>query len=272
MALELFHQGTHRCVLFNDLVRGDDGIQANQMLIQHGDQAALLDPGGALLYTPLSLAVARYLPTNKLSYIIASHQDPDVIGSVDRWLMYTHAKIVCSRLWGRFVPHSVPHYLDTGDDRYVLVPDEGMRLPFGDSHLQAIPAHFLHSVGNFHTYDPVSRILFTGDMGASTTDSDGSPVQDFEAHIGSMLGFHRRYMASNKACRLWVNRVRKLDIEALVPQHGQPMVGKDMVQRFLNWIEELPCGLDLMQDDGGLPKASSGGVRVRTLNPASAST
>lgn len=267
MALELFHQGTHRCVLFNDLVRGDDGIQANQLLIQHGDQSALLDPGGALLYTPLSLAVARYLPIKQLSYIIASHQDPDVIGSVDRWLMYSQARIVCSRLWGRFVPHSVPHYLDTGDDRYLLIPDDGMRLPFGDSYLQCVPAHFLHSVGNFHTYDPVSRILFTGDMAASTSDSDGSPIRDFDTHIAAMQGFHRRYMASNKACRLWVERVRELDIEALVPQHGRPIVGKAMVARFLEWISELPCGLDLMQASGALLPAA-GHTRVRGFGHA----
>jgi flavorubredoxin len=250
MPIELFNKDAHRCVLFNDLVRGDDGIQANQMLIQHGSYSALLDPGGALLYTPLSLAVARYTPVKQLSYIIASHQDPDVIGSVDRWLMYSQARIVCSKLWGRFVPHSVPHYLETGDDRYQLIPDEGARLPFGDSYLELVPAHFLHSVGNFQTYDPVSRILFSGDVGASTADSDGSPVRNFDAHVPTMAGFHRRYMAGNKACRMWVQRVRQLDIEAIVPQHGRPFVGREIVEQFLNWMNDLQCGLDLMTEAG----------------------
>ena len=98
----LYESAEHRCVAFPDLVRGDDGIQANQFLIQHGEASALLDPGGALLYTPLSMAVARYVPLKQLTYIIASHQDPDVIGSVDRWLVYTGAKVVCSKWWGRF--------------------------------------------------------------------------------------------------------------------------------------------------------------------------
>ena len=48
MATELFRSGDHVCVAFNDLVRGDDGVQANQFLIRHGDQSALIDPGGAL--------------------------------------------------------------------------------------------------------------------------------------------------------------------------------------------------------------------------------
>ena len=62
MANILFEQGDHRCIAFNDLVRGEDGVQANQFLIQHGDKSALLDPGGALLYTPLSMAVSQFTP------------------------------------------------------------------------------------------------------------------------------------------------------------------------------------------------------------------
>ena len=109
----------------------------------------------------------------------------------------------------------------------------------------ALPAHFLHSVGNFHFYDPVSKILFSGDVGASLVDSEPErPVQDFERHIQKMLGFHQRYMVSNKVCRLWVNMVRGLDIEMILPQHGRPFQGREMITKFLNWFENLECGID----------------------------
>ncbi len=251
MATELYQQNGHRVVVFNDLVRGEDGIQANQMLIQRHDHSALLDPGGALLYTPLSMAVSRYVPIKQLSYVFASHQDPDVIGSVDRWLVYSDARIVCSKLWGRFVPHSVPHYLETGDDRYVLLPDEGASLPFGDSMLECLPAHFLHSVGNFNVFDPVSRILFSGDVGASLyAGADYSAVSNFSDHLHLMTGFHRRYMASNKACRIWVQMVRALDVDMIVPQHGLPFAGRVVIKQFLDWLEQLECGIDLMTAPG----------------------
>ena len=64
----------------------------------------------------------------------------------------------------------------------------GDRIRLGGCTLFAVPAHFLHSVGNFQLYDPVSRILFSGDMGASMVD-DASPVNDFVNHIPSMAGF-----------------------------------------------------------------------------------
>lgn len=244
----LYESAEHRCVAFPDLVRGDDGIQANQFLIQHGEDSALLDPGGALLYTPLSLAVARFVPLGKLTWILASHQDPDIIGAVDRWLLYTPATVVCSKLWGRFVPHSVPHYQkQQGGDRYLLLPDAGGRIPMGDSHLQALPAHFLHSVGNFSFYDPVSRILFSGDVGSSMMPAQGdyAPCEDFSALVERMRGFHQRYMASNRVARLWAGMVRQLAPAMIVPQHGLPLRGA-AIGDFLDWLGELRCGIDLL--------------------------
>ena len=72
------------------------------------------------------------------------------------------------------------------------------------------------------------------------------PVTDFDAIVPFMEGFHSRYMNSNKICRLWANMVRSLDVEWIVPQHGRSFKGKEVVARFLSWIEELPCGIDLM--------------------------
>lgn len=253
MAYELFRQNDHLCIAFPDLVRGDEGVQANQFLVVHRGQSALIDPGGALLYTPLSLAVARYVPLKDLNYVCASHQDPDIIGSVDRWLMYTPATIVCSRLWGRFIPHSVPHYQKSGGgDRYLLLPDEGAEIPLGDGALRAFPAHFLHSVGNFQFYDPVSKILFSGDLGASMWDGEYRPVTDFDAHLPTMAAFHRRYMASNRACRWWARRARRLDIAMIVPQHGPPIAGAAAIARFIDWVENLVCGVDLLREDQGV--------------------
>jgi flavorubredoxin len=62
-------------------------------------------------------------------------------------------------------------------------------------------------------------------------------------------------MISNKICRYWVNMVRELDVEWIVPQHGKSFKGKKMVKQFLDWIEQLPCGVDLMtQDNYRIPK------------------
>jgi flavorubredoxin len=68
-----------------------------------------------------------------------------------------------------------------------------------------------------------------------------------------MEGFHRRYMVSRKVCALWANMVRRLDVEMIVPQHGQRFEGKVMIDQFLNWIEHLDCGVDLLNQRNYMP-------------------
>ncbi|VAW33136.1 CDP-abequose synthase (Fragment) [hydrothermal vent metagenome] len=247
--IELYADDNHSCIMFNDLVTGH-GVQANQFLIVSNGQSILLDPGGDLTYMPLTIAAGQVIKTRNLSYIFASHQDPDIIASIDRWLMNTSCKVIISKLWGRFLPHLVSTFVDQhGADiqrRIIEIDDPGQRMRFGKNQVIFLPAHFLHSVGNFQLYDPISKILFSGDMGASIFDSFESIfVEDFAAHIPSMQGFHERYMVSRKVTGLWANMIRELDVEMIVPQHGKAFKGQDMVNQFLNWVAELDCGIDL---------------------------
>ena len=254
----LFDNGAHKVLCFDQLVTGD-GVQSNQFLIIDHDEHALLDPGGDLTYMPLSLAVSQHIPIKELTFVFASHQDPDIIASLDKWFLHTRCKVVCSKLWARFLPHLSAAYLTKQEgtsttDRMIAVPDRGQSIRLGKTSIKALPAHFLHSVGNLQFFDPVSGILFSGDMGASLVD-DAEPVDDFEKHLHTMEGFHRRYMAGNKACRLWSNMVRELKPAMIVPQHGRPFIGPVMIGQFLDWISQLQCGMDLLtQEDYQLPK------------------
>ena len=85
-------------------------------------------------------------------------------------------------------------------------------------------------------------------MGASLVDDASDPITDFVAHIPTMKGFHQRYMCSNRIIRLWVKMVRQMDIEMIVPQHGKPFIGRERINEFLDWIENLQCGIDLMDE------------------------
>lgn len=249
MGVELHNDGGHVCVAFNDLV-DEAGVQSNQFLVIDGEESALIDPGGNLTFSRLYIHAGRYTTVKNLNYVIASHQDPDVVASVNKWLVGTSCKVVIAKVWERFLPHFLaPGNYD--DERIVTIPDEGMDIELGGNVLKALPAHFLHSVGNFHFYDTVSGILFSGDMGASVGGSDdpGTPVSDFEAHIPRMLPFHQRYMVNNKACSLWANMVRALDPAWIVPQHGPSFRGRELIARFLDWVAGLECGTDLLTQD-----------------------
>ena len=249
--ISLFENGHHQCLFFTGIVDGE-AIPSNQLVIVDHGKAALFDPGGELTYTPLSIELSKYIDIQDLSLVFASHQDPDIITSLPRWLMHTQCKVVTSRLWARFLPHLISGFVSgkmqsSLENRMIELPDEGQSIQLGSSRIDAIPAHFLHSVGNFHFYDPTSKILFSGDVGAAITPGeDHLPVTSMDEHIPLMEGFHRRYMASNQACQIWVKRVRQLDIEMIVPQHGKRFVGKQQVEQFLAWFDRLECGIDLL--------------------------
>jgi flavorubredoxin len=43
--------------------------------------------------------------------------------------------------------------------------------------------------------------------------------------------------------------VRELEVDMIVPQHGKRFEGPEMIERFLNWVSELPCGIDLLTQE-----------------------
>lgn len=104
MALELYNDGHHICLLFQNSVTGE-AVQANQALILDGGEAALLDPGGEMTFVALQYILGAYLGPEGPSYILASHQDPDVISSLDLWLKQTSCRILIPAVWERFIPH-----------------------------------------------------------------------------------------------------------------------------------------------------------------------
>lgn len=241
---------THKNVLLEDFSDQGLAVQSNQHLIVDGHEGMILDPGGHKIYSKVLAATMKQLGTAKLRYILLSHQDPDIVAAVNGWLMTTDAVAYVSKLWVRFVPHFGLDRLV--QDRLLPIPDEGMRIELGASELIILPAHFLHSCGNFHVYDPASKILYTGDLGAAL-GANGREVSDFAAHVEHMVGFHRRYMQGNRALRAWTRMVRQLDIEIIAPQHGQLFRGKEMINEFFDWCDQLECGIDVMESVFAIP-------------------
>lgn len=47
----------HHCLVFSNLA-GNAGIQSNQFLVIHKKHAAVIDPGGDLTYTPLTIELS----------------------------------------------------------------------------------------------------------------------------------------------------------------------------------------------------------------------
>ncbi len=219
-------------------------LAVNQYLLIHEGAGVVIDPGSAAIFYDLSDAIERYIPLENVKLVFFSHQDPDVAGSIPEWSVSTSTKFVMPAIWTRFMAH----YGVLDMERVFPVPDQGTEIPFGKGHLKLLPAHFLHSPGNFSLYDSQSGILFSGDIGAAVMPPALAykEIADFEKHLPYLESFHRRYMAGNRFCRAWVQQVSQQPVSMIAPQHGA-VFRDEHVQEFLDWFNDLQCGADIIE-------------------------
>ena len=237
----IFQNGNHKWVaIVRDPEKKNYLIDTNEYLVTYGGQGLLLDPGGAEIFPAVFSALSSEFDPSALAGIFASHQDPDICSSLALWLEF-NPKMRCyvSWMWSSFIPH-----FGGNAETFVAMPDAGMSISLNGLALTAIPAHYLHSSGNLHLYDAEARMFFSGDVGAALLPAgeEGLFVDNFDAHIRHAEGFHRRWMGSSEAKRRWCERVSKMAIDMLCPQHGAIYQGGD-VQRFINWFDELQVGI-----------------------------
>ena len=239
-AVSLYEAKSHQWILFGrDPEKNPAIIDTNQYMVVSSNKAILLDPGGIELFAPMLAAVVDFVMIENITDLFASHQDPDIISSLGLWdRTLSNATLHAPWMWEGFLRHFGCEAI-----AYDPLPDEGKTIKVGNVELEFIPAHYVHSSGNFSVYDPQSEILMSGDIGAALLPQDAPTiVEDFEAHIPKMELFHQRWMPSNRAKNDWIRRVRKLDIGMLAPQHGAIYTGDNII-RFLDWFEELEVGI-----------------------------
>lgn len=238
----IFESESHKWIMITrDPSKLSYVIDTNEYLIINKEQKGfLIDPGGLEIFPVVFGSISREFSPDDITHIFSSHQDPDIISSISLWLE-VNPKIQCyiSWLWTSFLPHF------GGDGTtYIPIPDEGMEIHHGNISLTAVPAHYLHSSGNFNLYDKESKIFFSGDIGSALLPADHSDiyVSNFDSHIKMCEKFHKRWMGSERAKKKWCERISSLDVDMMCPQHGSIFTGKD-VDRFINWFSELEIGM-----------------------------
>jgi len=251
----VWENGDHRWLAFaQDPDRPDNVIDTNQLVVTSGESAMLLDPGGVELFPAMMAALTQEVPVSRVKHLFLSHQDPDVASALPLWRQVCGAELSVhiSWMWSGFVSHF------DREASFSAIPDAGCEVSLSPLvHVRLLPAHYLHSPGNFSVYDPKARVLFSGDIGAALVPRDQAHgslfVENFDAHVPLMEGFHRRWMGAGAARDKWVAMVRRLEVDVLAPQHGLFFRGAD-VARFLDWLEALPLGSGLEAYDQAMAR------------------
>jgi len=246
--VKLYEEGEHEVVWVGS---SEDFIfRCNAYLVKSGDKAVLIDPGGIQHFRQVKKRVEEVLgDAARVTHVVAHHQDPDVAGSIPEWLKVNPDITVITTPRTKVL---LPYYgfdrnkvkwLDVG-----VMDDTILDLPRGG--LLFLSAPFLHFPDAFVTYDIKSGFLFSGDIFAAIQQEWNLVVTEekWEKHKVEMMYFHVYYMASNKALRHFVKKVKPFPIKTIVPQHGS-IIPEQLVGKAMDFLENLKCGIDLLEEE-----------------------
>jgi len=212
------------------------GFSNNPYLLVDGDEAILFDPGpGHPLFRDLILQkIEQVTSPEKIRYIVAHHQDPDLCG-----LIPFIENILCPDVVIIAHPRSavfIPYYgarkgiLPVGDGD-VLELKSGRRIVFHH-------APYLHFAGNMMSYDEKTASLFSSDVFA-VFSREWSLYAD-ESYIELAKSFIEHYVASKEPVIYAYEKLKKLKINRILPQHGG--IIEEDVEKFLNMLKEVEPG------------------------------
>ncbi len=212
----------------------DSVFRTNAYLVKSGGEAALIDAGSAVYFDSMYSQIEKIVDVNSINYFIQHHQDPDLCASLPMWedkigprkiLAHTKANIL---IW---------HYGVKSE--LVNVDETGWELKLPDRTLKFIFMPYMHSPGEIMTYDPKTKILFSGDIFGGLS-MDWSLYAN-EYYMDSMEMFMENYMPSSEIVNENLKRIDGLEIEMICPQHGS-IIPRDSVEEAVRTLKELECG------------------------------
>jgi len=187
------------------------------------EKRILVDPGHHHLFQYVEDHLAGLsLSVRDIDVVIITHAHPDHMESV-RQFMETSALIAVHQLEMEFVREMAPHYAETlgkrGFEPHLLLQEGDLRI--GDIALQVVHTPG-HSPGSICLYWPEEKALFTGDLifnqGIGRTDLPGG---------------------NGQALKSSVRKASALDVEILLPGHGDVISGRDAVRKNFEDVENF---------------------------------
>ncbi len=218
----------------------EDIFQCHPYLIRCGESSVLIDPGSAITWKETLNKIKYITNPRNIRYIICHHQDPDVTGALPFLI--------------EELPEGEERFIVTHWRTYFLLKHLALPLPFylvdqhnfqleleGGKVLKFILTPYMHYPGNIVTYDPKTKVLFSSDIFGGWME-DWSLFAD-ETYPEKMRPYHEIYMPSRKIVLSNLNRLKKLEIEVIAPQHGSIIRGKELISKAFKALEEFDYGL-----------------------------
>ena len=211
--------------LFASIWQDQSSNNCNTFFI-NGSKKILIDPGHFHLFDNVRNGLSRIgISIESIDFVIITHGHPDHMEAL-RAFSETTAHIAMGSIEFDFIKNIAPHYGDTLEisefEPHILLEQGEMQI--GDMSFQIIETPG-HSPGSICIYWPWAKTLFTGDVifdqGIGRTDLPGG---------------------SGESLKKSIQRLANLDIEHLLPGHGNFISGKDQVQANFSDVEQTWFG------------------------------
>ena len=180
-----------------------------------GSKKIIIDPGHSHLFTNVDYELARLsVAISEIDVVIATHGHPDHFEAATRFsgtarfAMELEEYTLLKEVLGNFMEIPEPDFfLKEGD------------ITIGDETFQVIQTPG-HTPGEICIYWPARKALFSGDV----IFRDGIGRTDLPGGVGKQL-------------KERIKRLAKLDVEYLLPGHGDIISGKDAVEKNFKRIK-----------------------------------
>ena len=218
-----------------------DIFQCHTYLVVGSDGAVLIDPGSLLTYEETLRKIKYLVDLSSIKYIVCHHQDPDITASLPRLLEEFTAS---SSLELYLVTHWRTYFLLKHlalPVSYYLVDQHDFRLEFGDRSFRFLLTPYMHYPGNIVTYEERSRVLFSSDIFGGWME-EWDLFAD-ETYPEKMRAYHEVYMPCREVVLYTLERLKRLDIEVIAPQHGSIIRGRDLIKRAMEALETFDYGI-----------------------------
>jgi signal transduction histidine kinase len=216
----------------------NDPFQCHPYLIKNGNESILIDPGSMLEFDETVRKIKTVIDIKSIKYIVLHHQDPDLAAAVpeieklinrDDLFIVTHSRM--SLLIKHYIVTSKYYEIDKNSNK--LITSSGMTLNF-------LTTPYCHSPGAFVSYEPNSKVLFSGDIFGGIEESWNFYAD--ETYFDKAKRFHQEYMPSKDIFNYALNKIEKLDIDLIAPQHGS-IIEKKHIAKLIKNMKNLDCGL-----------------------------
>lgn len=222
------------------------GFHCNPYLLVDNGQAILFDPGSVPHFPLVLQKLVKIINLDQITHIIVTHQDPDLCGAIPRFeeLIYGvggSARIVTHTRASVLIQHygvrSEFYGVDQNDWKLTLRSGRELKFVF---------TPYMHFPGAFMTFDAASGILFSGDVFGAFSFDWSLYANDY--YLEAMKAFHENYMPTTQIVRRAMEKLEKLPIRMIAPQHGS-IINRD-VKDYIAALKELRCGDYMFEGEG----------------------